>query len=77
MERLFSLVTAVKTKARNRLNLKTLLSILRLKTLVSKLSDCCKNLQVTGDMLNRFGHLYEDLSEEIDEEIDINGIFRD
>ena len=54
LERIFSHVTAVKTKARNRMSLKMLEAILRVRTTLIVSGKCCKDLEITGDMLQKF-----------------------
>ena len=54
VERCFSLVTYVKDKYSNRLNTKTLDSILRLKSFLHARNVCCKDLEITQYMLNLF-----------------------
>lgn len=54
VERIFSHVTAVKTKVRNRMNLKMLESILRIRTTLIMSGKCCKDLIITENMLEKF-----------------------
>ena len=44
----------VKTKARNRMSLKMLEAILRVRTTLIVSGKCCKDLEITGDMLQKF-----------------------
>ena len=56
VERVFSLVTAIKTKPRNRMGIQMLDSILRIRSelLLNEKSNCCKDFEATSDMLTRF-----------------------
>ena len=51
---IFSYVTAVKTKIRNRMSLKILESILRIRATLIILGKCCKNLAISGDKVDKF-----------------------
>lgn len=60
LERIFSHVTAVKTKVRNRMILKMLEAILRIRTTLIMSGKCCKDLTITENMLNKFNaEMYE------------------
>jgi hypothetical protein len=54
VERVFSVMNAIKVKSRNRLSLKTLDAILRLRLYCYSRNICCKNFAITKDMLNLF-----------------------
>lgn len=60
VERIFSHVNAVKTKVRNRMNLKLLESVLRIRTTLIMSGGCCKDLKITPSMLDKFSqNMYE------------------
>lgn len=60
VERIFSHVNAVKTKVRNRMNLKLLESVLRIRTTLIMSGGCCKDLKITPSMLEKFSQdMYE------------------
>ena len=61
VERVFSLVTSVKTKVRNRMGLQLLDAILRIKTELYGANKCCKDFSPTEAMLSKFNtkNLYE------------------
>jgi hypothetical protein len=54
VERTFSVVSTVKTKTRNRMQLRTLEAIVRIRSHLSQKSACCREFQVTKNMLQRF-----------------------
>jgi hypothetical protein len=54
VERIFSHVTAVKSKLRNRMNLQMLDSIVRIRTNLAFQDKCCTKFQVTAKMLELF-----------------------
>ena len=54
VERMFSHVNAIKTDKRNRMGLKMIESITRIRTTVTSKSKCCKDFVVTKEMLQRF-----------------------
>jgi hypothetical protein len=61
MERTFSLVTAVKTKQRNRMGLELLKAIIRIRSKLQFAENCCIHFKVTKRMLELFTtkHMYE------------------
>lgn len=59
VERIFSIVSLLKTKQRNRLNTKTIEGLLHSKRLVNSCGDCF-NFKVDGDMRRLFNSkIYE------------------
>ena len=54
VERIFSLVTAVKTKARNSMQLQTLDSIIRIRSELLLNGKCCKDFVPSQRMLNNY-----------------------
>ena len=52
VERVFSLVTAVKTKPRNRMQVTMLDAIVRIRTEMIQAGKCCVDFKVTREMLN-------------------------
>ena len=54
VELTFSLVTSIKTKLRNRMQLKLLESHVRIRSHLIHSNKCCKDFIVTPDMLERF-----------------------
>jgi hypothetical protein len=56
VERMFSQVTCVKTKYRNRLSLKTLDAIIRIRDYVQSLDKCCISFTVSKAMLDLFSN---------------------
>jgi|SRR5215469_2231052 len=54
VERVFSFVTNVKSKQRNKINVSTLESILRIKSNLTVNNLCCKDFKVTKNMLSLF-----------------------
>ena len=62
LERIFSHVTAVKTKVRNRMSLKMLESILRIRTTLIVSGKCCKDLAISESMIEKFNvDMYHDV----------------
>ena len=53
VERVFSLVKSVKTKARNRMKLPILTALLRLKTTLQANAGCCRDFRCSKTMLDR------------------------
>ena len=60
VERVFSLVSHVKTNTRNGLSTVTFESILHLKSHLYSRDSCCMKLEVTDRMLKLFNHLLYD-----------------
>jgi len=56
VERVFSQVTAIKTKYRNRLSLKMLDAILRIRLNLHLRGTCCNSFTVTASMLERLNN---------------------
>ena len=54
VERIFSVVSAVKTKSRNRMTLSMLDAIIRIRTYLMERDKCCRDFVVTHAMLQRF-----------------------
>ena len=54
VERIFSIVSCVKTKVRNRMKVDTLEAILRIRTYLHNQEKCCKSLVVSDKMLRLF-----------------------
>lgn len=54
VERVFSQVTCIKTKYRNKMSIEMLDGIVRIRTTLSLKSGCCVQFLVTDDMLQRF-----------------------
>ena len=54
VERMFSILTAVKTKPRNRLHVQTLECIVRVRAELLLKKKCCTQFEVTSDMLSLF-----------------------
>ncbi len=54
VERIFSILTAVKTKPRNRMETELLEAIIRIRTDMLLKGNCCKDLFVSENMLLRF-----------------------
>lgn len=69
VERIFSHVTIVKTKTRNKMSLQMLDSILRIRTMLFLNNMCCKDFKVTKLMLSKFNTqtMYEKAPETQDE----------
>ncbi len=61
VERTFSLVTAVKTKQRNRMGLELLNAIIHIRSKLQFAENCCINFKVTKRMLELFTtkHMYQ------------------
>jgi len=66
VERVFSRVTSVKTKLRNRMGLELLTSILRIKTSLELNGKCCSSFEPTKSMLNYDSSIYK--NEQVDTE---------
>ena len=54
VERVFSLLTCIKTKVRNRLQLSLLEAVIRIKADLLSSNKCCKEFVPSTKMLNRF-----------------------
>ena len=54
VERMFSLLTCIKTKARNRLQLSLLEAIIRIRAEILTSNKCCKEFVPSPKMLNKF-----------------------
>lgn len=54
VERIFSIVTCVKTKYRNQMSTKVLDSIVRIRSHLMMQGICCTKFDITSDMLKRF-----------------------
>lgn len=60
VERIFSQLCLIKTKVRNKLSLKMLESIIRIRACFQSKGMCCKNFEPTVDMLKLFNcKMYE------------------
>lgn len=75
VERVFSIMNAVKTKRQNRMKLKTLDSLMRIRLYSSVRNKCCLNLTPTSYMLELFNSnvVYanvDDTSEDLNEVLD-------
>lgn len=68
VERLFSRVTLIKTKLRNRMGLDLLSSILRIKTTLEVNGRCCNTFEPTSDMLRYDSTIYKDIARDREEE---------
>ena len=68
VERVFSRVTSVKTKLRNRMCLELLDSILRVKMILEERKICCTDFQPTSDMFNYNSDIYKKQEEEVEAE---------
>jgi hypothetical protein len=65
VERVFSQVTYVKNKQRNRMSIKLLDSVIRIKSYLMSRKICCKDFVITPQMLEKCNSsIYEDKSEE-------------
>ena len=63
-ERIFSMVTAVHTKIRNRLKVPSVESILRIRLYLKNRDLCCHNFEVTKSMLSKHNsNMYHDVNE--------------
>ena len=73
VERVFSQVTFVKSKQRNRLSTKMLDSVIRIKSFLNSRHKCCRDLKVTQEMIKRFSaDIYSESSTDTDsEQLDI------
>ena len=67
VERLFSTVTFVKNKQRNRIKVKTLAAITRIRAALHFQSKCCKDFQVTERMFQLFNSKNMYLSQKDDD----------
>jgi len=63
VERIFSTVTLTKTEVRNRLELKMLRSLLRIKTHLHFKKMCCKDFSVSPKMLSLYNRMWEEKEE--------------
>ena len=54
VERVFSIVTCVKTKYRNQMSVKVLDSIVRVRTHLMMMDMCCTKFEITDHMLQKF-----------------------
>ena len=68
VERIFSLVSSVKTKARNRMQLKLLDAIIRIRAELVLSQKCCNNFSVTQQMLQNLSIkiVYDSSDENLD-----------
>lgn len=74
VERVFSRVTSVKTKLRNRMGLDLLTSILRIKTSLELNGKCCSSFEPTKSMLNYDSSIYKKEEVNVDEEDLLNNL---
>lgn len=74
VERVFSRVTSVKTKLRNRMGLELLTSILRIKTSLELNGTCCSSFDPTMSMLNYDSSIYKNDELDTEEENLLNNI---
>lgn len=71
VERVFSVMNVVKHKIRNRMQLKMLNSVVTIRLWLNCQSKCCKDLDPTPAMLNRFtSDMYNDILESPEEDED-------
>lgn len=70
VERVFSRVTSVKSKLRNRMCLEMLDSILRIKMLLEEKKICCTNFEPTSQMYNYTSEIYKKEKIENEEEFE-------
>ena len=56
VERLFSMVSCVKSKLRNRLHTSTLEAVLRIRNYLKTHKLCCRSMVVSESMLNMFSN---------------------
>lgn len=56
VERIFSYITSIKSKVRNRLCLGTMEAVLRIRSHLAGVENCCKDFQVTDRMLSLFNN---------------------
>ena len=71
VERVFSVMNVVKHKIRNRMQLKMLNSVVTIRLWLNCQSKCCKDLDPTPAMLNRFtSDMYNDILESPKEDED-------
>lgn len=61
VERVFSRVTSVKSKLRNRMGLELLTSILRIKTYLEEKGTCCASFDPPKSMLKYDSSIYKDV----------------
>lgn len=54
VERIFSVVTSVKTKTRNRMSLRVLDAVVRIRSYFSRKDKCCREFVATKAMLDKF-----------------------
>ena len=60
VERIFSHINATKTESRNRLGIKMVESITRIRTSLMVRNKCCKDIVITKEMLRKFNvHMYD------------------
>ena len=71
VERVFSTVTNVKTKLRNRLGSEMLDAIVRIHTHLQFQGKCCRDFTVTNNMIERFTseNMYSNANAEQDEDV--------
>jgi hypothetical protein len=62
VERVFSLVTSVKTKLRNRMGLELLSSIIRIKSVLDAKGHCCAKFELTMSMINYNSSIYKNVT---------------
>ena len=74
VERVFSRVTSVKTKLRNRMGLELLTSILRIKTSLELNGKCCSSFEPTKPMLNYDSSIYKNEQVDTEEENLLNDV---
>ncbi|XP_047736335.1 SCAN domain-containing protein 3-like [Hyalella azteca] len=76
VERVFSYVTWLKSKTRNRLQLVMMEALLRIRMNLLTRGGCCKEFEASVDMLNRFSSsMYHKYSQSDDEMGEIDAIF--
>ena len=68
-ERVFSIMNATKTKIRNRMQLKLLNAILRIKITLYSKKKCCKDFQATDSMVQDFNSKIMYQSKEAEEAV--------
>lgn len=73
VERVFSKVTSVKTKLRNKMGLELLTSLLRIKTSLQQKGICCSSFEPPQSMLKYDSSIYKQELENTEEENDILG----
>jgi hypothetical protein len=73
VERIFSHVTIVKTKIRNRLSIKMLDAIIRIRMSLVLKGKCCKDFIVTSRMLELFNvNMYDNSDTHVDADMDLS-----